>query len=96
MIVSSSGRDCRYKKCPGFVNQNRKRPRSYATKYRCEECTQEKGIDMWLCNGVKEVDGIDTIIDCHAKYHVEKKLFIPTITTNSATGSSVVSDLTDE
>jgi hypothetical protein len=43
MIANSSGRDCRYKKCPGF-DKPRKRPRSYPTRYRCEECTQEKGI----------------------------------------------------
>jgi hypothetical protein len=32
MIVNSSGRHCRYTKCPGF-NMPRKRPRSYPTKY---------------------------------------------------------------
>jgi S-methylmethionine-dependent homocysteine/selenocysteine methylase len=73
----------------------RKRPRSYATKYRCEECTQEKGIDFWLCNTTKKVDGVKTILDCHAKYNVERKLFIiTTSTTNSE--SSVISDLTLE
>jgi hypothetical protein len=45
MIVNSSGRDCQYKKCLGF-NKPRKRPRSYPTRYQCEECTQEKGIDF--------------------------------------------------
>jgi hypothetical protein len=35
VIVSSSGRDCKYQKCPGW-NTNSKRPRSYATKYKCE------------------------------------------------------------
>jgi hypothetical protein len=45
MIVNSSGRDCRYKQCLGF-NMPRKRPRSYPTRYQCEECTQEKSIDF--------------------------------------------------
>jgi S-methylmethionine-dependent homocysteine/selenocysteine methylase len=73
----------------------RKRPRSYPTEeYRCEECTQEKGIDFWLCNTTKKVDGVETILDCHAKYHVERKLFITATTTGSE--SSVISDLTEE
>jgi hypothetical protein len=94
MIVNSSGRDCRYKKCLGF-NMPRKRPISYPTKYRCEECTQEKGIDFWLCNTSTKVDGVQTILDCHAKYHVERKLFVTTTSTTSRE-SSVISDLTEE
>jgi hypothetical protein len=54
MIANSSGRDCRYKKCLAF-NEPRKRTRSYPTRYRCEECTQEKGIDLWLCNTVNRI-----------------------------------------
>jgi hypothetical protein len=94
MIVNSSGRDCRYKKCPGF-NKPRKIPRSYPASYRCEECTQEKGIDFWPCNTVKNVNGVGTILNCHAKYHVERKLFITTTSTTSSE-SSVISDLTEE
>jgi S-methylmethionine-dependent homocysteine/selenocysteine methylase len=81
-------------KCPGF-NMPRKRPRSYATNYRCEECTQEKGVDFWLCNTTKKVDEVETILDCHAKYHVERKLFITTTSTASSE-NSVISDLTEE
>jgi hypothetical protein len=77
------------------VNMPRKRPRSYATKYRCEECTQEKGADFWLCNTTKKVDGVKTILDCHAKYHVERKLFITAASTASSE-NSVISDLTEE
>jgi hypothetical protein len=94
MIVNSSGRECRYKKCLGF-NMPRKRPRSYAAKYQCEECTQEEGIDIWLCNTTKKVNGVETILDCHAKYHVERKLFVTTTSTASS-GNSVISDLTEE
>jgi hypothetical protein len=94
MIANSSGRDCRYKKCLGF-NMPRKRPRSYPTRYRCEECTQEKGIDFWLCNTVKNVNGVETILDCHAKYHVERKLFVTTTSTASSE-NSIISDLTEE
>jgi hypothetical protein len=94
MIVNSSGRDCRYKKCLIF-NKPRKRPRSYPTKYRCEECTQEKGINFWLCNTVKNVNGVETILDCHAKYHAERKLFLTTTSTASSE-NSVISHLTEE
>jgi hypothetical protein len=65
MIVSSSGRDCRYKNCLGW-KKVRKCARSFATVYRCEECTPEKGIDFWLCDTVKNIDGADTVLDCHA------------------------------
>ena len=94
MIVSSSGRDCRYENCLGF-KKNRKRPRSYPTKYRCEECTQEKGYDFWLCNTIKNIDGVDTVLDCHAKYHVEKKLFVSTVSGECSICSGI-SDLTPE
>ena len=38
---------CRYKKCPG-LNSAAKRPRAYRAKYVCEECTMEKGSDLWV------------------------------------------------
>jgi hypothetical protein len=94
MIVSSSGRDCRYKNCPGW-KKVRKRARSFATVYRCEECTQEKGTDFWLCNTVKNINGVETVLDCHAKYHVEEKLF-SVQHTGSASECTVISDLTEE
>jgi hypothetical protein len=85
MIVSSSGRDCRYKNCPGW-KKVRKRV------YRCEECTQEKGTDYWLCNTVKNIDGVETVLDFNAKYHVENKLF-SVQHTGSASECIVISDL---
>jgi hypothetical protein len=74
------------------VNKPRKRPRSYPTRYRYKECTQEKVIDCWLCNTVKNVNGVETILDCHAKYHAERKLF----GTTTSSENSVISDLTEE
>jgi hypothetical protein len=55
----------------------------------------EKGYDFWLCHTRKKVDGLKIVVDCHTKYHVEKKLF-GSKSTGSATGSSAASGLTDE
>ena len=55
----------------------------------------EKGSDFWLCNSIKTVDGIKTVVNCHAAYHVDMKLY-ETTTTGSVSVSTVVSELTDE
>jgi hypothetical protein len=82
---------CHYKKCPGLYIQ-KQTTRAYRTNYRCEECSIEKGTDVWLCNTVKNIGGKQKKIECHIKYHAEKEIeFIVT-----ATESSVVSDLTEE
>jgi hypothetical protein len=94
VIVSSSGRDCRYEKCPGFsTSSNRKR--SYATKYQCEQCTIEKGYDFWLCHTTKKIGATEIVVDCHKLYQVEKKLF-SVQHTGSASECTVISDLTEE
>jgi hypothetical protein len=41
------------------------------------------------------MDGVETILDCHAKYHVERKLFVTT-TSSASSENSVISDLTEE
>jgi hypothetical protein len=46
MIVKNESY-CRYKKCPG-LNVKKQTVRAYLTKYRCEECSIEKGIDFGL------------------------------------------------
>ena len=92
--VSGSGSYCRYKKCPG-LKVKKKTSRPYTTIYKCEQCTMEKGYDFWLCHTTKKVDGLKIVVDCHTKYHVEKKLF-ESKSTGSATESSVASVLTDE
>ena len=33
----------------------------------------EKGTDIWLCNTVKTIDGMQTQICCHMRYHTEIK-----------------------
>jgi hypothetical protein len=71
------------------------RARAYTTIHKCEQCTMEKGYDFWLCHTTKKVDGLKIVVDCHTKYHVEKKLF-ESKSTGSATESSVASGLTDE
>jgi hypothetical protein len=95
VVVSNSSRDCLYKKCPGWNNIVKKRPRAYTTIYKCEQCTMEKGYDFWLCHTTKKLGGLKIVVDCHTKYHVKKKLF-ESKSTGSATGSSVASGLTDE
>jgi hypothetical protein len=82
---------CQCKKCLGLYNQ-KQITRAYRTNYRCEECSIEKGTDVWLCNTVKNVGGKQKKIECDIKYHAEKEIdFIVT-----ATESSVVSNLTEE
>jgi hypothetical protein len=48
----------------------------------------EKGFDFLLCHTAEKIDGTDTVVYCHTKYHVRKKL---SESTGSATGSSVAS-----
>ncbi|OEU06161.1 hypothetical protein FRACYDRAFT_256066 [Fragilariopsis cylindrus CCMP1102] len=84
---------CKYIKCPGF-NTGAKRARAYPSKYVCEQCSMEKGVDFWLCNSIKTVDGIKTVVNCHAAYHVDMKLY-ETTTTGSVSVSTVVSELTE-
>ena len=90
MIVKSNSY-CQYKKCPGLEIKKKPR-RPYPTKYRCEECSIDKGSDdVWLCNTVKTIYGKQTKIECHMKYHSEKEFIVI-----AAAESSVVSDLTEE
>ena len=54
----------------------------------------EKGSDFWLCNSIKTVDGIQTVVNCHAAYHLDMKLYTapsPVLTSEN----SVVSELTE-
>jgi hypothetical protein len=88
-VVTGSGPNCRYSKCPGLNTNVSKR--SYQTKYRCEECSINKGVEFWLCNTVKKVDGKQKKIECHLKYHAEM-----CFETTSTTESSVASELTEE
>jgi hypothetical protein len=94
MVVTDSGRECRYEKCPGFnTKANTNRTRAYTTKYKCEECSHDKGIDFWLCHTTKKINGVEVVVDCHTKYHVEKRFFEPSFSTTECTS---VSDLTDD
>jgi hypothetical protein len=79
-----------YKKCPG-LNIEKETTQTYKTNYRCEECSIDKGTNVWLCNAVKKVDGKQKKIECHIRYHAEKE-FIAMTTTEC----NVISDLTDE
>jgi hypothetical protein len=94
MIISGSGRCCQWDKCPG-LKINNKIKRAYISTYQCEQCTNEKGYDIWFCHSTKKVDDIDIVVDCHTRYHVEKKLF-SVQHTGSATKSAVDSELTEE
>jgi hypothetical protein len=59
--------------------------------YQCEECTVEKKRPFWLCHKTKKINGMDTVLSCHLKYHSEKAFLKST----SSTEYSVVSDLTE-
>ncbi|OEU11447.1 hypothetical protein FRACYDRAFT_245186 [Fragilariopsis cylindrus CCMP1102] len=84
---------CKYNKCPG-KNTGAKRKRAYMSKYACEECGLEKGIDFWLCNSTKDVDGTLVVVDCHTAYHVQKKLYTAPSPVSTAE-SSIISELTE-
>jgi hypothetical protein len=51
---------------------------------------------FWLCNTTKKIDGVKTILDCHAKYHVERKLFVTTTSNTASSENSAISDVTEE
>jgi hypothetical protein len=57
----------------------------------CEECTVEKGYDFWLCHTTKKINGKQTVVSSHLKYHTEM-----CFSTGSAIESSVASDLTED
>jgi hypothetical protein len=88
--VSGSGNYCRYKKCPG-LRVKKKKTRPYTTVYQCEECTIEKGYDFWLCHTTKKINGKQTVVSCHLRYHSEM-----CFSTTGSVESSVASDLTEE
>jgi hypothetical protein len=88
--VSGSGNYCKYKKCPGLkVKKRTSRP--YTTVYQCEQCTVEKGYDFWLCHTTKKINGKQTVVSCHLRYHSEM-----CFSTTGSVESSVASDLTEE
>ena len=89
ILAKGTGHYCQYEKCPGLDNPQ-KRPRPYKTYYRCEECTMDKGDNVWLCIQRKNIDGKPQVVCCHLKYHMTKFG-----ETTSSTRSSVDSDLTD-
>ena len=89
ILAKGTGHYCQYKKCPGLDNPQ-KRPRPYKTYYRCEECTMDKGDNVWLCSQRKMIDGKQQIVSCHMKYHMQNF--------EGSTGTtrcSVESDLTE-
>jgi hypothetical protein len=87
---SGSGSVCVYKKCPG-LNIKKKITRAYTTIYQCEECTVEKKRPIFLCHTTKKINGKDTVVSCHLKYHAEKAFLKAT----SSSVCSLVSDLTE-
>jgi hypothetical protein len=90
---SGSGNHCRYKKCPG-LKIKKQTIRAYRTIYQCEQCTIEKGTPFWLYHTTKKIDGTDTVVSCHLRYHAEreKKEIIVAATPEC----TVISDLTEE
>jgi hypothetical protein len=94
MIISGSGQTCCWDNFLG-LKIKKKIKRAYQSSYQCEQCTNEKGYNFWLCHSTKKVDGIDIVVDCHTRYHVEKKSF-SVQHTGGATESAVDSELTEE
>jgi hypothetical protein len=82
---------CQYKKCPSYDQQAVTRV-AFRTVYRCEECSMNKNTDVWLLHTTKKINGKQTVVSCHLKYHTEMCFEA----TGSAIGSSVDSDLTVE
>jgi hypothetical protein len=62
-------------------------------RYRCEECSIDKGTDFWLCDTIKVIGGKNKTVNCHMRYHADMCL---ETTTGSATESAVDSELTEE
>jgi hypothetical protein len=87
-----SGPRCQYKKCPGYDQKTVIRV-AFKTVSRCEECSMNRNTDVWLCHTTKKINGKQTVVSCHLKYHTEMCF---ETTTGSATGSSFASGLTDE
>ena len=59
--------------------------------YQCEDCTVEKKKPFWLCHTTKKINGKDTVVSCHLKYHAQKEF----LKTTSSSECSLVSDLTE-
>jgi hypothetical protein len=51
-----------------------------------------KNADVWLCHTTKKLNGKQTVVSCHLKYRTGMCFE----TTDSATGSSVNSELAEE
>ena len=63
---------CAWEDCPGKKQSKAKRPRSYDTVMRCEECSALRQKNMFFCNDTKK--GVPTLchIAFHNKYHNKK------------------------
>ena len=59
---------CAFKGCPNLrTSKSGKRKRSYDTNMKCEECSAEKGTDVYYCNGKKGKE----LVMCHLRYHMK-------------------------
>jgi hypothetical protein len=52
----------------------------------------EKKQPFWLCHTTKKINGKDTVVSCHLKYHAQKEFLEAT----SSTECSLASDLKEE
>ena len=59
--------------------------------FRAFQTTVEKKRQFWLCHTTKKINGKDTVVSCHLKYHAEKAFLKAT----SSSVCSLVSDLTE-
>jgi hypothetical protein len=59
--------------------------------FRAFQTTVEKKRQFWLCHTTKKINGKDTVVSCHLKYHAQKEF----LKTTSSSECSLVSDLTE-
>jgi hypothetical protein len=62
---------CAWMNCTG-LKSDAKRKRSKLTNMRCEQCSAEKGKQIYLCNDVKNGETNNCHIAYHRKYHTKK------------------------
>ena len=63
---------CAWEGCVGKKKSKAKRPRSYDTFMRCEECSAERNKNVFFCNDTKNGKPVLCHIAFHNKYHNKK------------------------
>jgi hypothetical protein len=92
--LDGKGSSPQYKKCPDYDQKTVIRVAFKTVLYiDVRSVVLNRNTDLWLCHTTEKINGKQTVVSCHLKYHTEMCF---ETTTGSATGSSVASGLTDE